>query len=321
MIRELLWPWTNAVDHTLYDSNIGWPKISIITPSFNQGNFIEETILSVLNQNYPNIEYIIIDGGSVDNTVDIIKKYAQKISYWASEPDNGQTHAINKGFIRATGAIFAYLNSDDCYYPNALKLVAESFIEQKGSSKLLIHGYCNHGLDFENLMHTNTGVASPGFTVRHLVMGYGLVPQPSVFWSANNLRFNEELEFCMDHDYWYKLLNSDYKPIQVPEILSFYREHNAAKGSKLKERMWEEFTRLTMTHISDFPDLKDKVEILNAVNLKLFNYDIQLLNRASESGYKQLLIVYLKLFKLNPIFGIKLLRYTIGLYRSQIVKK
>ncbi|MDB4919639.1 glycosyltransferase family 2 protein [Mucilaginibacter sp.] len=321
MIKELLWPWTNAVDNAAYDSNISWPKISIITPSFNQGNFIEETILSVLNQNYPNIEYIIIDGGSDDSTVDIIRKYEQKISYWVSEPDRGQTHAINKGFIKATGAIFAYLNSDDCYYPNTLKLVAESFRDQKDNSKLLIHGYCKNGLDFENLLHANTGVASAEFTARHLTMGYGVVPQPSVFWSANNLKFNEELEFSMDHDYWYKLLNSDYKPIQLPETLSFYREHNAAKGSKLKERMWEEVIRLTMTYISDFPDLKDKVEILGAVNLKLLNYDIQLLNRASESGYKQLTIVYLKLFKLNPILGIKLLRYTIGLYKSGIVKK
>jgi glycosyltransferase involved in cell wall biosynthesis len=228
MIQQLLWPFTNAVDSAEYDTKISWPKISIITPSFNQGNFIEETILSVLNQNYPNVEYIIIDGGSTDNTIEIIKKYEQKISYWVSEPDKGQTHAINKGLTQSGGSIFAYLNSDDCYYPGTLKLVAESFINQKDNSKLLIHGYCNHGADFEKLLHKNPGVISSEFTVKHLVMGYGLVPQPSVFWSANNLRFNEELEFCMDHDYWYKLLKNAYTPINIPEVLSFYREHSTA---------------------------------------------------------------------------------------------
>jgi glycosyltransferase involved in cell wall biosynthesis len=321
MIKELTWPWTNAVDRQVYDDMLSWPKISIITPSYNQGAFIEETILSVLSQNYPNLEYIIIDGGSNDHTIDILKKYNSQISYWVSEPDRGQTHAINKGFTKATGDIFAYLNSDDCYYPNTLKSVADCFMSQKDNSKLLIHGYCKHGKDFDNLWHSNIGVSSTGFTARHLVTGYGLVPQPSVFWSANNLRFNEELEFCMDHDYWYKLLNSNHKPVLLTEFLAFYREHNEAKGSKLKERMWEEFIRLTMTYISDFPDLKDKVEILDALNLKLLNYDIQLLNRAAETGCKQLTSVYLKLFKLNPVLGVKLLRYTIGLYKAKISKR
>ena len=91
------------------------PKISIVTPSFNQGQFLEETILSVLEQEYPNLEYIIIDGGSSDNSLNIIKQYEKKLSYWVSEPDNGQTHAINKGFSHATGEIFMWLNSDDIF--------------------------------------------------------------------------------------------------------------------------------------------------------------------------------------------------------------
>jgi glycosyltransferase involved in cell wall biosynthesis len=91
------------------------PKISIVTPSFNQGMFLEKTILSVLEQGYPNLEYIIIDGGSSDNSVEIIKKYEKHLAYWESEPDQGQSHAINKGFERATGEIFGWLNSDDWY--------------------------------------------------------------------------------------------------------------------------------------------------------------------------------------------------------------
>jgi glycosyltransferase involved in cell wall biosynthesis len=104
-----------------------WPRISIVTPSYNQGQFIEETICSVLLQNYPNLEYIIIDGGSTDNTIEIIKKYEKYLDYWISEPDKGQTHAINKGLGRITGDIWSYLNSDDLLCPGALHRIAEVF--------------------------------------------------------------------------------------------------------------------------------------------------------------------------------------------------
>src|SRR5512134_129792 len=103
------------------------PKISIVTPSFNQGKYLERTIRSVIEQDYPNLEYIIIDGGSTDESVEIIRKYEKHLAYWVSEPDRGQSHAINKGFDRATGEIFGWLNSDDWYVPGALKAVAEAF--------------------------------------------------------------------------------------------------------------------------------------------------------------------------------------------------
>src|SRR4029077_16981552 len=103
------------------------PKISIVTPSFNQGRFLEETILSVLNQNYPNLEYIVIDGGSTDETVEVIRRYEDRIPFWVSEKERGQVHAINKGLEKCTGDIFGFVNSDDVYLPGTFAAVAQYF--------------------------------------------------------------------------------------------------------------------------------------------------------------------------------------------------
>jgi hypothetical protein len=103
------------------------PRITLVTPSFNQARFLEETIRSILDQNYPNLEYIVIDGGSTDGSVDIIRKYADRLAYWCSEPDQGQYDALNKGFARSTGHIMAWINADDLYFPWTLRTVAEVF--------------------------------------------------------------------------------------------------------------------------------------------------------------------------------------------------
>ena len=116
-----------------------YPKISIVIPSFNQGKFIEETILSVINQKYPNLELIIIDGLSKDNTLEIVKKYSESIHYFVSEKDNGQAHALNKGFKVASGDICAYLNSDDIYIDNILWKIAEEYKNKKFNWKAEFH--------------------------------------------------------------------------------------------------------------------------------------------------------------------------------------
>lgn len=126
-IDKFGWPWTEEALKmpAAMPNGQSWPRITIVTPSYNQDQFLEETIRSVLLQGYPDLEYIIVDGGSSDHSVKIIKKYEPWITYWVSEPDRGQSHAINKGLSMATGEFMAYQNSDDIYWPNALKTIGE----------------------------------------------------------------------------------------------------------------------------------------------------------------------------------------------------
>lgn len=131
------WPWSEesvagrAAPPVLFDGQ-ALPRITVVTPSFNQGQFIEQTIRSVLMQGYPNLEYMIFDGGSSDGSVETIRKYENHLAYWQSEPDRGQSHAINKGFKRSTGQIICWLNSDDYFLPDTLKTVAESLADGTG---------------------------------------------------------------------------------------------------------------------------------------------------------------------------------------------
>lgn len=126
------WPWTvesPRVPDTMSDGRLCWPRISIVTPSYNQARFIEETIRSILLQGYPDLEYIIIDGGSTDDTVAILRKYEKHLAYWVSEKDRGQSHAINKGMERISGDVWMYQNSDDLLSRGALAAVADRFAD------------------------------------------------------------------------------------------------------------------------------------------------------------------------------------------------
>ena len=224
------------------------PKISIVTPSFNQGKFLEETIQSVLGQGYPDLEYIIIDGGSSDNSVEIIRKYQESLAYWVSEPDGGQTQAINKGLKRATGEIIAYLNSDDFYLPGSLQKVADFFSANPDVG--LVYGDCNI-IDEEGTVVLRKRELQFDYTMGCMI-GFGvLIPQPSAFIKRETFQkvgyFNEEFQNAMDAEYWFRVARAA-KIRHIPASLSSFRIHGDSKTTSLKKganpRFRQEIQRL-----------------------------------------------------------------------------
>lgn len=221
------------------------PKISIITPSLNQGEYIEETILSVISQKYDNLEYIVIDGGSTDSTLDILKKY-EKHLHWISEEDRGQSHAINKGYRMATGDVVVYLNTDDIYEPGALQLVGDFFASNPGAQ--WVTGKCRN-IDQNGNDIRKYFTLGKNFCLRFycattlLIMNY--VSQPATFWRRELIEqigfFNESLFYAMDYDYWLRIA-SHHKLWFINKYLASYRIHALSKcgGSKASDQFDEE---------------------------------------------------------------------------------
>lgn len=181
------------------------PKITIITPSYNQGQYLEQTILSVIEQGYPNLEYIIIDGGSTDNSVEIIKKYEDRISYWISEKDRGQSDAINKGLKRATGEIVNWLNSDDFYFPDTLYTVA-AFFSDPG-----VYAVCGRSRVFKP--DGQEYIAPASFVDASSLLStlcHAHIEQPATFFRKNALEkmgpLSQQLHYVMDKEWWLKYL-------------------------------------------------------------------------------------------------------------------
>lgn len=204
-IQENRWPWIpNDFDEAKDILPSTLPKISIVTPSYNQAGFIEETIRSILLQGYPDIEYIIIDGGSTDGSVDVIKKYNQWISYWVSEPDRGQSHAINKGWARCTGEIVAWLNSDDVYQPGAFFKVAQFMGENKHVG--MLYGQCDL---IDEAGETIGACPSMAFDLKALACNQWYISQPATFFRKSTIDriggINERLQLVMDWEYFLRI--------------------------------------------------------------------------------------------------------------------
>ncbi|MBE9109129.1 glycosyltransferase [Nodosilinea sp. LEGE 07298] len=203
-----------------------WPCISIVTPSYNQGQFIEETIRSVLLQGYPNLEYIIIDGGSTDNSVEVIKKYQAYITHWVSERDNGQAHAINKGLKISTGSILGWINSDDLYAKNTFRRISQELHENQ--TAILIHG--NRILINENSEVTGWSSLPPF----EPATGLFNVCSETTFWKRTTMEktglLKEELKFAMDLEFFSRLYLRG-KFLKLNDYLGYFRCHRSNKSS------------------------------------------------------------------------------------------
>jgi glycosyltransferase involved in cell wall biosynthesis len=213
------------------------PKISIVTPSFNQGAFIERTILSVLEQGYPNLEHIIIDGGSTDKTVEVIKKYEKNISYWVSEKDNGQANAINKGFHKATGELLGWLNSDDRLEPGALHTVAEHSRRFPRAGVFVGHGRIVD-IAGEEISYTKPGDLHFDGLCRWLAGGNFM--QPSCFFRREAFLaagpLDESIYMAFDLDLWLRLAKIvDFQ--HVDKLLSTALSHEKAKTTEFPYHM------------------------------------------------------------------------------------
>jgi len=207
------------------------PKITIITPSYNQGKFLEQTILSILNQNYPNLEYIVMDGGSDDNSRDIIEKYKNQFSYWISEPDNGQADAISRGFQRSTGDILAYINSDDYYFTGSLMKIANIFLNNSSVQWVVGQG---HFIDEQGNLMKKTKY--PSITMDNMLYLENCVFQPSTFWSRD-LYFsaggiNPKYSFAFDYDLFLRFLERA-PPEVTHEEIAYFRIHSCSKTSTI----------------------------------------------------------------------------------------
>lgn len=203
-------------------------KFSIVTPTYNQADFLERTILSVINQVGVEYEYVIIDGKSRDNTVSIIRKYEEKLRHWESEEDRGQSHAINKGFSLATGDIFAYLNSDDVYTANALSYVKKMFEDNPEVD--VVYGDCGY-MDSNDVVFRVK--KAPQFSKSHLYKK-NFIFQPATFFRRRIYEkigpLDERYHFCMDYEYWIRMAKNAAVFRRLPMTLACMRFHDLAKS-------------------------------------------------------------------------------------------
>lgn len=238
-------------------------KISIITPSYNQGEYLERTIKSILNQNYDNLEYIIIDGGSTDASVEIIKKYNKHLAYWVSEKDKGQSQAINKGFQKASGDIITWINSDDQLLHNALFKVADYF--EKNDDIALIHG---RTILYNDKSRQIRGANAKDLDCRYLA---GMpFPQPSSFFKReiidNHGLLDESLHFGMDYDLLCKIA-LNHKILKVDDIFSNYLLHNTSKSVVGQIEFANDWAKVFSKVLRSIPETRNIIEEMKELNL------------------------------------------------------
>jgi glycosyltransferase involved in cell wall biosynthesis len=313
------WPWTEESPQLpdLMPDNSEWPGVSIVTPNYNYGHFIEETIRSVLLQGYPNLEYIVIDGGSTDYSVEVIKKYESWITYWVSEKDNGQMSAINKGLKKCSNNIFNWINSDDQLYVNSLEKVASFW--QVNQPDVLIG--TSIGIDISNPHTPQTWhPCKPSGVLDWIRKGQlGLqISQPSTFLSYHLTQqvgfIREDLHYSFDWALYLRILIShpNAKISIIPDTLSTFLIHPATKTSNVRIFRVEEMKVLR--------ELYSEFSLSEKIFSRWYIYRIRvqfLINKVRYSNNKTLLkLTWLVARKPGLIFS----RFFWGAYRREIIK-
>jgi glycosyltransferase involved in cell wall biosynthesis len=234
-VGKIGWPWTLPASKGCGARSHGtrWPRITVITPSYNQPQFIEETIRSVLLQGYPNLEYMIIDGGSGSSTIEVIEKYLKWLDYFSSGPDRGQSDAINRGLGQSTGDLLVWLNSDDVLLPGSLEAVA---IAASDYSEALVVAGKSEYRDVSGTQILFDAIRIPRTHSDLFKFGCGyFFPQPSTFFTRNAFlqagKLDEGLHYAMDLDLWFRLLKCS-RVVIVDELISWMRQHDDAKTSR-----------------------------------------------------------------------------------------
>ncbi len=254
------------------------PRVSIITPSYNQARFLEQSIRSVLEQDYPNIEYILMDGGSTDDSLQIIQKYSPRLAYWVSQPDAGQSVAINEGLRHATGDIWAWMNSDDAYLPGAVRKAVDWL--QANPQADIAYGDClvmNEAGQDQHYFH------APEFKLESALTGAIGIPSGSTFLRKSVYDrlggFNESLHYSLDSDYWMRaLLFCSFS--HIPEALSLFRVYSAAKTWDVRQsgRRAREIVEMNQRfwHRADLPNNFRHFQSRSIANACLFAAQLSL---------------------------------------------
>lgn len=282
-----------------------YPKLSVIVPSYNQGEYLEETILSIINQQYPNLELIIVDGGSTDNSVDIIKHYEKDISYWVSEKDKGQSDAINKGLQKATGEWIAWLNSDDCYREGALQYI---FNEIDLDSYDFLYGNCYVGQSMANPEehrhpeHEKRGlrdILKFFYNVSHIIPSQSIFVRKVIVDKAGLLDMN--MHYCMDLDWFARIYLQTERRLFYYKTICFYRINETTKTSNNFHKMAEEAMQIALKYSIHLND-KDRADLK-----RLISYYKSLLSYMRSN--KKNLFKILKIGLLFPSIAVRDVRF------------
>lgn len=249
------------------------PKVSVVTPSYNQARYLEETMLSVLNQDYPRAEYVVMDGGSIDGSVEIIRRHEARLAYWSSAPDEGQSDAINRGWQRCTGEILAWLNSDDTYEAGAIEAAVGAFA--KHPDVYLVYGHLNHIDDRGRVFRR---FIAPEYDLRTFIGGpvTCYMRQPTVFVRREALEragfLDVNLRYAMDHDLYIRICRH-FAAWRIPQVLASFRFHAGSKTVSDEEAsgrntFWPE-ERMLMERVASDPGFPADVR---ALSLKRIGY-------------------------------------------------